>query len=111
MNRSHLQRGLVRREGDETASIRRELPEEAGGLLHVDHREVGEKVLVEAAHPVPVRSGSARTDPAPLKAMDHILILDASGLQGLGVVVHRCERRTIADPLLWKVVKERRPVL
>lgn len=97
MRGSYLQRSLVRGEGNETAAIGRELSEEAGGLLHVDHSEVWEKVLVEAPYSVPVSSGSARTDPAPLEAMNYVLILYPPGLQGRRVFVHRCDRRTISN--------------
>ena len=76
---SYLQRSLVRGEGNEAASIRWELPEEAGGLLYIDHSEVGEQVLMEAPHSVPVSSRSAWADPTPLETMNHILILDPSG--------------------------------
>lgn len=74
-----LQGGLVRGEGYEAASIWGELAEEAGRLLYVDHSEVGEKVLVEAAHAVPVGSSPPREDPPPLQSMDYILVLDAPG--------------------------------
>lgn len=86
---SHLKGRLVRGEGDEAAAVWRELSQEAGRLLHVDHGEVGEKVLVEAADSVPVRPGSARADAPPLQAVNHVLVLDAPGLEGLGVVIHR----------------------
>lgn len=95
---SYLQRSLVRREGNKATPVRRELPQEAGGLLHIDHSEVGEKVLVEAAYSVPVSSGSARTDPAPLKTMNHILILNPSGLQGWGVLIHRGDQIELSNP-------------
>lgn len=90
---SHLEGSLVGGEGDEAATVWRELSQEAGGLLHVDHGEVGEKVLVEAAYSVPVRSGSARADPSPLQTVNHVLILDPSGLEGRGVVIHRRDYR------------------
>lgn len=77
---SYLQGGLVRREGYKAASIWWEFPEEAGWLLNIDHSEVGEQVLVEAAHSVPVGSRPTRADTTSLKAMDHILVLDASWL-------------------------------
>lgn len=90
---SHLKGSLVGGEGDEAAAVRRELSQEAGGLLHVDHGEVGEKVLVEAANSVPLRPGSARADPSPLQTVNDILVLDPSGLESRGVVIHRCDYR------------------
>lgn len=85
---SHLKGSLVGGEGDEAATVWRELSQEAWRLLHVDHSEVGEKVLVEAAYSVPVRPRLARADPSPLQTVNHVLILDPSGLEGRGVVIH-----------------------
>lgn len=90
---SHLKGSLVRRESDEAAAVWRELSQEAGRLLHVDHGEVGEKVLVEAANSVPVRPGSTRADPPPLQTVNHVLILDPSGLECRGVLIHRRDYR------------------
>lgn len=86
---SYLKGSLVRRESNEAAAIWRELPKEAGGLLHIDHSEVREKILMEAADSVPVRPRSARADPPPLETMNHILILDPPGFKGWGVLIHR----------------------
>lgn len=83
-----LQRGLVRGEGDEVAAVRGELAQEAGWLLHVDHCEVGEDVLVENTDLVPVGAGFARADPAALQAVDDILVLDAAGPDCGGIMVH-----------------------
>lgn len=54
-----LQRGLVGGEGNEVAAIGGEFAQEAGRLLHVDHGEIGEDVLVEDADLVPVGAGFA----------------------------------------------------
>ena len=89
---AYLQRRLVGGEGDEAASVGRELPQEARGLLHVDHREVGEQVLVEAAHAVPVSAGPAGAHPPPLQAVDHVLVLDPPGLQRGAVIFHGSHR-------------------
>lgn len=94
----YLQRSLVRGEGDEAASIWWKLPQEAGGLLHIDHSEVGEEVLVEAANSVPVSSRSTWADPAPLETMNHVLVLDPSGFQGWSVLIHRCDQGMISHP-------------
>lgn len=83
-----LQRGLVRGEGDEVAAIRGELAQEAGRLLHVDHGEVGEDVLVEDTDLVPVGAGLSRADPTALQAVDDILVLDAAGPDCGGIMVH-----------------------
>lgn len=83
-----LQRGLVRGEGDEVAAIGGELAQEAGRLLHIDHSEVGEDILVEDADLVPVGASFARADPAALQAVDDILVLDATGPDCGGIMVH-----------------------
>lgn len=83
-----LQRGLVGGEGDEVAAVGGELAQEAGRLLHVDHGEVGEDVLVEDADLVPVGAGLARADPAALQAVDDVLVLDAPGPDRGGLMVH-----------------------
>lgn len=83
-----LQRCLVGGEGDEVASIGGELAQEAGRLLHVDHGEVGEDVLVEDSDLVPVGASLARADPTALQAVDDILVLDAAGLDCGGIMVH-----------------------
>lgn len=44
---------------------------------------------MKAADSVPVSSGWTRRDPAPLEAVNHILILNAPGLQSERVLVHR----------------------
>jgi len=68
----HLQRGLIRTEGNELFPVWAELPEEARRLLHVDEGEAGEDVGVEA---------TVRVDLSPL----------VPGSEQLSVVEPHCD--------------------
>lgn len=85
-----LQGSLIGGEGDETAPIRGELTEKARGLFHVHDSEIGEEVLVEAAHTVPVSPGWARADPTSLKAVHDVLVLNATRLQSWEFILWCC---------------------
>lgn len=82
-----FQGSLIRGECNKASSVRGEFTQEAGRLLHVHHCEVGEQVLVEAAHTVPMSSKWTGADPTPFKPVDHILVLDASRLQSGEIIL------------------------
>lgn len=85
-----LKGSLIGGEGDETAPVGGELTEEAGGLLYIHHGEIGEEVLVEAAHAVPVSPEGARADPTSLQAVDDVLVLNATRLQSWEIILWCC---------------------
>ncbi len=60
----YFQRSLIRRKRYKASPVRGELTQEAGWLLYIHHCEVGEQVLVEAAHTVPMCPDWTGADPA-----------------------------------------------